>query len=145
MTRHTTSCSVPWEIKLCGDCCSRNRLPSHPAPLPHHSQFNQSSPQNTPADIYEQEAGRVSDQVMRMSSPHPQHACFCLEMCPRCQSKQNHSATISGSEHPVAPPQVHQLLASSGHPLGASARAFFEPLFGHDFSNVRVHVGSLAE
>ena len=31
-------------------------------------------------------------------------------------------------------------LASSGAPLGASARSFMEPRFGHDFSRVRIHV-----
>jgi outer membrane protein OmpA-like peptidoglycan-associated protein len=36
-------------------------------------------------------------------------------------------------------PIVHDVLSSSGQPLDASARDFFEPRFGHDFSNVRVH------
>jgi uncharacterized protein DUF4157 len=42
------------------------------------------------------------------------------------------------------PPVVHRVLNSSGHSLDASARAFFEPRFGHDFSRVRVHTDSLA-
>jgi hypothetical protein len=37
------------------------------------------------------------------------------------------------------PPIVHEVLNSSGQPLDASTRAFFEPRFGHDFSRVRVH------
>lgn len=32
-----------------------------------------------------------------------------------------------------------QALRGGGQPLSASARAFFEPRFGHDFSHVRVH------
>jgi hypothetical protein len=34
---------------------------------------------------------------------------------------------------------VHDVLRSPGHPLDAATRAFFEPRFGHDFSQVRVH------
>ena len=37
------------------------------------------------------------------------------------------------------PPIVHEVLRSSGQPLDADTRAFMEPRFGHDFSNVRVH------
>src|ERR1044072_1885101 len=37
------------------------------------------------------------------------------------------------------PPIVHEVLGSSGQTLDASARAFFEPRFGHDFSQVRIH------
>lgn len=38
-----------------------------------------------------------------------------------------------------APPIVHEVLRSSGQPLGTEVRAFMEPRFGHDFSRVRVH------
>lgn len=44
----------------------------------------------------------------------------------------------------VAPPIVHQVLASPGHPLAASEREAFEPRFGHDFSNVRIHTDERA-
>jgi peptidoglycan hydrolase-like protein with peptidoglycan-binding domain len=37
------------------------------------------------------------------------------------------------------PPIVHDVLLSSGQPLDARARTFFEPRFAHDFSRVRVH------
>ena len=40
------------------------------------------------------------------------------------------------------PPIVHEVLRSPGQPLGADARAFMEPRFGHDFSYVRVHIDS---
>jgi hypothetical protein len=36
------------------------------------------------------------------------------------------------------------VLASPGAPLDAATRAFFEPRFGHDFGNVRVHVDAKA-
>jgi hypothetical protein len=37
------------------------------------------------------------------------------------------------------PPIVHKVLRSPGQPLDVASRAFFEPRFGHDFSQVRVH------
>jgi hypothetical protein len=37
------------------------------------------------------------------------------------------------------------VLNSPGHPLDAATRSFFEPRFGHDFSQVRVHDGQQAE
>jgi hypothetical protein len=35
-----------------------------------------------------------------------------------------------------APARVHQVLRSPVQPLDAAMRAYFEPLFGHDFSDV---------
>ncbi|HEY7334951.1 MAG TPA: DUF4157 domain-containing protein [Bryobacteraceae bacterium] len=43
-----------------------------------------------------------------------------------------------------APPIVAQALRSPGHPLDASARAFFEPRFGYDLSRVRIHTDAEA-
>jgi hypothetical protein len=37
------------------------------------------------------------------------------------------------------PPIVHEVLRSQGQPLDAKTRSFFEPRFGHIFSDVRVH------
>ena len=42
------------------------------------------------------------------------------------------------------PPIVHEGLNSSGAPLDATTRAFFEPRFGHNFSRVRVHTDEQA-
>jgi hypothetical protein len=44
----------------------------------------------------------------------------------------------------AAPPIVHEVLRSSGQPLNLATRAFMEPRFGHDFSQVRVHTDSKA-
>jgi hypothetical protein len=43
-----------------------------------------------------------------------------------------------------APQIVHDVLHSPGQPLDAGTRAFMEPRFGHDFSQVRVHADSRA-
>jgi hypothetical protein len=42
------------------------------------------------------------------------------------------------------PPIVHEVLHSLGRPLNPETRASFEPRFGHDFSNVRVHTDAKA-
>ncbi len=44
----------------------------------------------------------------------------------------------------MAPPIVHEVLRSSGRPLDDETRAFMEPRFGHDFSQVRVHTDDKA-
>ena len=49
------------------------------------------------------------------------------------------------AENDTAPPIVHEVLNSPGQPLDAATRAFMEPRFGHDFSQVRVHSGAAAE
>jgi hypothetical protein len=43
-----------------------------------------------------------------------------------------------------APPIVHEVLRSPGRPLDANTRAFMEPRFGHDFSQVRIHTDTKA-
>jgi hypothetical protein len=43
-----------------------------------------------------------------------------------------------------APPTVQDVLRSPGQPLDLATRALFEPRFGHDFSQVRVHTDAKA-
>lgn len=45
---------------------------------------------------------------------------------------------------PQAESQINDLLSSGGEPLSESARNYFEPRFGQDFSDVRVHHGGQA-
>ena len=108
---------------------------------------------NAPGDMYEAEADRVSEQVMR-SQPTVQRACACDAGCSKCQSEnrgnenertQTKHLGASASGQITAPPIVHEALASQGRPLDASTRAFFEPRLGHDLSQVRVHSGEAAE
>ncbi len=44
----------------------------------------------------------------------------------------------------VAPPVVHAAIASPGRALDTPTREFFEPRFGHDFSQVRIHTDRTA-
>ncbi len=47
----------------------------------------------------------------------------------------------SGDE---APPIIYEVLQSTGQPLDPATRAFMEPRFGHDFSQVRIHADATA-
>ena len=123
---------------------------------------------NQPGDRYEQAADHMADAVVQSEGgPAP---CACESTgnpCTECASKRlqrmdadvahgiplstrqdaigadmkQESCGVAGTE---APPVVHQALTETGRPLDADTRAFMEPRFGHDFSGVRVHTGSLA-
>jgi hypothetical protein len=98
-----------------------------------------------PNDIYEQEADRVAEQVMRMSDP-------VLQKCSKCgPDKRKFLQTKGSSEQALftggqnVPPIVRDVLGSSGQPLDPITRTFMEQRFGYDFSQVRVHAGTTAE
>ncbi|MGH8480722.1 MAG: DUF4157 domain-containing protein [Gammaproteobacteria bacterium] len=99
-------------------------------------------------DPYEIEADRIADDVMRMADtavPSPMPAGG-MATAARLQSKPpvgRGRATHDNDEG--APFAVHEVLRSSGQPLDPAVRTFFEPRFGHDFSRVRVHLGSRAD
>jgi len=70
------------------------------------------------------------------------------EKCEECEKKGNllQRKSNSRSDPTEVPPIVHEVLNSPGQPLDPATRAFMEPRFGHDFSQVRVHTdGKAAE
>ena len=117
---------------------------------------------NEPGDVFEREADRVADQVMRMPDPAVsaadppsmrrsrgmlslQRKCACGGSgsgCASCKAeddaKLQRKATGSGAVT-TAPPGVHDVLRSPGQPLDAATRGFMEPRFGRDFGDVRIH------
>ena len=103
------------------------------------------------SDPLEDEADRVADQVMRMPSPEiaptagpPQISRKCAA-CEEEQGLQKKEAGIAEPDQSEAPASVYEVLRSPGQPLDEAIRAYFEPRFGHDFSQVRVHSGTTAE
>ncbi len=113
---------------------------------------------STPADPYEQEADRVAEHVMRMPDTTVQKQA---ETSPPFQTK-----TIADTVTPLVRRQPEakeeketvrdsvvaqqgnsgitediRLLSGKGEPLSLSERTFFEPRFGRDFSDVRLHTG----
>ncbi|MGB8217848.1 MAG: DUF4157 domain-containing protein [Candidatus Methanoperedens sp.] len=111
-----------------------------------------------PGDVYEQEADRVAEQVMRM----PQVPEFVYSdrttispiqrQCPRCTKKPDkEEEKIHAKEDAAQIPEVSKeventisALRGGGQPLDPVTRAYFEPRFGHDFSQVRVHTDARA-
>jgi hypothetical protein len=65
--------------------------------------------------------------------------------CEKCRKKK---PALQGAEiHPgpdSVPPIMHEVLRTPGQPLDPATRAFMEPRFRHDFSQVRVHMDAKA-
>ena len=119
-----------------------------------------------PNDRYEQEADRVATQVMRMTSgqggrtiaprfstgEHVQRACaVCEEELRRKPANQNETDLLQTKASPGPTPDLSpevasgiQTIRTGGAPLPDSARQFFEPRFGHDFTDVRIHTDTRA-
>ena len=108
-------------------------------------------------DKYEQEADRVADQVIRMREPSdvdPIPSDLKIQrMCQECEEEvrrqpleEEEEEELQAKEMAGQTPKVMLSLESGinslkggGRPLSRSERRFFEPRFGEDFSNVRVH------
>ena len=118
-----------------------------------------------PGDKYEQEADRVADAVMRMPEPEVQRQVEPEEE-ELLQTKTLTEKTTPLVQRPVEEEEEEilqtkrgedvtsevtqdlesqiQSIQGGGQPLTESDRAFFEPRFGHDFNQVRVHTGAQA-
>lgn len=103
-------------------------------------------------DPLEQEADRVADKVMRVPdtdvsiaevpTPVSRKCAACeVEQTKILQSKPVEPAGTAPGE---VPDIVHDVLRSPGNPLDTASRSFFEPRFGHDFRQVRVHADETA-
>jgi hypothetical protein len=97
-----------------------------------------------PGDKYEREADRVAGQVMRM----PEQST-----CPECPDKEKEDmpvtiqAKTSTGRGPIVTPKIEagvRSLKGGGLPLPISLRHYFEPRFGADFSQVRIHTAPKA-
>lgn len=116
---------------------------------------------NDPAEI---EADQIADRIMRMSiddakpkSNLSNTSNTIHRKCDACEDEEEEAAETPlmrkeafASAAPTPPPDdtplsIRNVLNSGGQPLDLQTRNFFEPRFGRDFSNVRVHTGSAAE
>jgi hypothetical protein len=127
-----------------------SQIPVHPKSL---ASVQAKLAVRAPGDIYEDEAERVSDQVMNMSAPQLERTCACGGECPKCRTErpgQQHERLqtkhIGSSDfgQTAVPPIVHEVLRSPGQPLDPASRLFMEPRFGHDFSKLCVHTDEKA-
>lgn len=71
--------------------------------------------------------------------------------CESCSNKKGFSlqrktqdSALRTQHSEGVPPIVHEVLRSPGQLLDPATRSFFEPRFGHDFSQVRVHTDAKA-
>jgi hypothetical protein len=110
-----------------------------------------------PNDPYEQEADAVAERVMRMAEPTAiQRKCACgggdggapcschahdddhAIQAKRTAAVSTTSSQVSGATATAAARTAN----AGGTPLPRALRSYFEPRFGHDFSQVRVHTDS---
>lgn len=119
---------------------------------------------NAPGDVYEQEADRIAAQVLRMSDEEVQTARVASgiqRMCAECATEEEERTSarltaeeeepLQAKEEPGAIPAVTpetqaaiDAMRGGGAPLDQETRAFMEPRFGHDFSQVRIHTDARA-
>lgn len=110
-----------------------------------------------PDDVYEQEADRVAEQVMRMpapalsigreSAPPAQRSCSeCQDELKRQSLEEKDEQRLqaqseSGAVTTVSPGVENAIhaLSARGQPLPESVRSFTELRFSADFSAVRIH------
>jgi outer membrane protein OmpA-like peptidoglycan-associated protein len=104
---------------------------------------------SAPDDPCEREANRIADEVIGMPQERVQRKCAgCIDgsrACPQCDEeeklqRQGHGVTGPAS---VSCGIVGEI--GAGRPLEPSTRAFFEPRFGRDFTDVRVHTNGEAD
>jgi hypothetical protein len=105
--------------------------------------------------MYEQEADRVAEEVLWMPEPRRQDVYTCDGTCPTCQQQaeqlerqktplQIPHVQESGDDMSLASRLVNAVLRSPGQSLDVPTRAFMEPRFGYDVSQVRIHTASKA-
>jgi hypothetical protein len=94
-----------------------------------------------PTDPAEKEAEETAKKVMRMGEP-PATPFDAQQKAGTSAQRVHRSASTDAAGQLSAPvaANIHGL-NGGGSPLPAATRAFFEPRFGTDFSNVRVHTG----
>src|SRR5438132_2465817 len=104
-----------------------------------------------PDDPYEREADRVADRVLSSAtvpSIQPSYGNGAAgDSCRECAAEQNVQSKKLAGHTPRASAMVESSLGAlhgGGQPLSSSVRALFEPRFGQDFREVRLHTGGRA-
>ena len=124
-----------------------------------------------PGDKYKQEADRVVEAVMRMPQAVSNETPYIQRECPTYREEELQKQPIEEEEEELQRQQIEDeeekafqaklnpghiseinpslesniySLKGGGHPLSENDRAFFEPRFGRDFSQVRVHTDAKA-
>jgi Domain of unknown function (DUF4157) len=111
-----------------------------------------------PGDVYEQEADRVAEQIMRTSALQEAFASIHIineektnRKCQSCQDEEKekkiiHRKMFHEGDYKILE-DVEQSVGTThvgGSPLDGAIRSFMESRFGFDFSDVRVHTDERA-
>ena len=109
---------------------------------------------NQPNDIYEQEADAVADKVMRMSDNESISPGFfrpgissIRRKCEHCEEEEKLQRKEPFPDEMNVSAQAENYINSldgKGRSLSNNEKNFFEPRFGYDFSNVKIHMGTEA-
>ncbi len=95
-----------------------------------------------------QDSRRSPQSKLPTSTGVLQRQCACTTgaACAQCKDKDKRLQRYAdhGREPNQVPPIVYDVLRSPGQPLDRKTREFFEPKFGADFGDVRVHTDARA-
>jgi Domain of unknown function (DUF4157)/Heterokaryon incompatibility protein Het-C len=100
-------------------------------------------------DPLEHEADRVADQVMRMPDPALSIAAAPSQVSRKCACEEDKTlqTKLTPSANATAAFDVESAVRATergGEPLPSALRSYFEPRFGRDFSQERIHADSEA-
>jgi hypothetical protein len=110
-----------------------------------------------PGDAYEQEADQVADKIRAMVEPattegkplSPRPAAPIVQRaCAACAAEEENILRKEAPGQTVTPAAARDAppfgLVGPGQPLPKATRQYFEPRFGRDFAEVRIHVDAAA-
>ncbi len=108
---------------------------------------------NQPGDSFEQEADTMANKVIQDHIGFPKKDFFkpaistIQRKCDHCEQEEDLQRKESSDEKSIPSEQTENYIGSlngAGRSLTHNERSFFEPKFGYDFSNVRIHADSKA-
>lgn len=95
-------------------------------------------------DPLEREADRVADAVMQLSDSDSGAQLSRKCACEDDDEPKSLQAKAAGSLTQAAPAGVGAVVNAPGMPLDPATRGFFEPRFGRDFGDIRIHTDPAA-
>ncbi len=154
---------VFWQQRMSGRSApgpAPDRKPEK-APAPVHNVSNHATERklrrrlklSRPQEPAEIEADRMADTALRPPGPAPLPIAAvpgaCVQRkCAECEEEEQEEiqrkAVDGAPAHETAGIEPPPGGLGAGEPLPGHLRAFFEPRFGHDFSQVRIHTDSRA-
>jgi hypothetical protein len=116
-----------------------------------------------PDDVYEQEADKVAEEVMRTFVSTPINSLTIPDSeeridrkCAACETEKEEEEESLGISRKQSPNiagvegidrrinEVKNVVAAGGSPLDANTKELMEFRFGYDFNNIRIHTGETA-